>query len=291
VGTRARALAVSVVKVETPYRDFLAFWARAEHAPRDEQKQLWRELYAERHPGVMEHYLRLFGDAGSLDDALGRYAEVVGTFDERFAALALEQRAGKVAELLRAPETPRAVALVGLFTADAWSDDLDGSPVAFFALERMPLGSSVVATHEFAHASHRLARDEYWDIEPGLVLLCEGVALTTTRRLHPDAPLEEHFIVEDYAAYEAAVDADWQHAVDALLACLDSRDLRDLQRCFWPDWGRADHDVPERVGYLVGARIVDLLLGGHDLATIVRWPAERVLPEVRAALEALRAAR
>jgi hypothetical protein len=34
-----------------------------------------------------------------------------------------------------------------------------------------------------------------------------------------------------------------------------------------------------------------VLLGEHDLATIARWPAERALPEVRAALEALRAGR
>jgi len=276
------------VKVETPYRDFLRFWDRAEHVPHEEQKRLWEELYATRHPDVMAHYDGLFGVASSLDEALPRYGDVADDLDRRFAALALERRAREVAELLGAPETPRAVAMVGLFSANAWSDDLDGAPVAFFALEQLPEPPTTIATHEFAHASHRLAREEYWDVEPGLIVLCEGVALATTLRLIPDAPAEEHFCVEDYAAYRAAAEAGWAETIDALLGCLDSTELRDLQRFMWPDWGRADHDVPERVGYLVGARVVEALLGEHDLATIVRWPAERALAEVRAALETLR---
>ncbi|HEX8208248.1 MAG TPA: hypothetical protein VF587_19450, partial [Solirubrobacteraceae bacterium] len=178
-----------MVTVETPYRDFLAFWDRAADAPRDEQRRLWRELYADRHPALMAHYDELFGEAASLDDALGRFADVAGEVEQRFAALALEPAARSVAELLDAPEAPRAVAMVGLFTADAWADDLDGEPTAIFALERLPY-AGVVATHELAHLSHRVARDEYWGNQPGLNLLCESISTFATLRLHPDLPLE-----------------------------------------------------------------------------------------------------
>jgi hypothetical protein len=84
------------------------------------------------------------------------------------------------------------------------------------------------------------------------------------------------------------VDAAWRPALDALLDCLESTDVRQLQRFFWPDWGRADRDVPERIAYLVAARAMEPLLDAHPIDAIVRWPAEQALREVRVALEALR---
>lgn len=276
-----------MVRVETPYRDFLAFWARAQDAPRAEQERLWDELYAGRHRALMDYYLGLFGDSSSLGDALPRFGDVAAVLEQRFDALQLAPRAREVAELLDAPEAPLAIAMVGLFTADAWSDDLDGAPATFFALERLPR-AEVLAAHEFAHASHRLARDEYWSTEPGLILLAEGIAVTVTMRLHPDEPPERHFNVERYDEWEAERTAGWSRTVDAILPCLAAPDLRQLQRFFWPDWGREDRDVPDRVGYLLAARVMDVLLDGHELAEIARWPARRALPEVRAALGALR---
>lgn len=275
------------MRVDTPYHDFLAFWRRAEDAAREEQERLWGELYAARHPALMEHYLGLFAGDGALGAALPRFGEVAEDLHDRFEALELEQRAREVVALLDAPAPPRAIAMVGLFTADAWSDDFEGEPVAFFALEALPR-NRVLSAHELAHSAHRLACGEYWTTEPGLILLGEGVAIATTTRLHPDATAEEHFNVPDFASWRASCDDRWTHAVDSLLGCLAARGLRQLQRFFWPDWGRADRDVPPRVGYLIAARVIDVLLEEHDLAEIARWPAERALPEVRAALEALR---
>ena len=275
------------MRVETPYRDFLAFWSRAEGAPRGEQRRLWQELYADRHPALMEHYLGLFGETASLDDALGRFGDVAPLLDERYAALQLEARARDVTALLDAPEPPRAVVMVGLFTADAWADEFEGAEVAFFALELLAR-PDVIAAHEFAHTAHRAARDEPWGIEPGLILLAEGVATATTMRLYPEVPRAQHFSVEPGAGWEAECDAAAGDAIGALLPHLDSRERRQMQRFFWPDWGRTDRDVPARIGYLLAERVMDVLLGGHDLAEIARWPAERALPEVRAALGALR---
>lgn len=273
--------------IETPYRDFLAFWAAAEHASRDEQERLWEELYIAPHRALMEHYLALFGAGASLAAALPRFGEVAGSLDARYAGLRLKVVSRQVAELLDAPEAPRAIAMVGLFTADAWADEFEDGPAAFFALERLPR-PGVSATHELTHVSHRLAHGERWEWEPGLALLNEGIATLATRTLHPEVPLEVHFLVDDYPAWEAAAEADWPGVVDTLIGCLASSDPHAMQRFFWPDWGRSKRDVPERVGYLVGARVVDVLLRAHDLAAIVRWPARRALPEVRAALEALR---
>lgn len=279
-----------ILAVETPYRDFLTFWQAASARPVDEQRALWRERYADRHPALFEHYARHFGGDELLAEALPRYRDVADGLDERFEALGLQDATARVSELYDAPAGGRAIALVGMFTADAWVDRFEGAPTAFFALEQLDFApwDAVPTVHELTHVAHwQLRRAEWPDHVPGLFLLMEGLAVATTRRLLPEAPPEAHFAVPDYATYAAACDADWPRIAAALLAGLDVADEAQERRFFWPDWGRRLDDVPERVGYFAGARVVEAMLAAHDLRTIARWPAERALAEVRAALAAL----
>lgn len=290
MGAGARTVALALVTAETPFRDFLAFWAAARDRPPAEQAGLWASLYAARSPAVLAHYESAFGAAGSLEDALPRYEAVAGELEERFAALELEACARTVDELLGTSGPVRAIALVGRFTADAWSDDFEGTATAFFALEMVPATerARVLALHELTHAAHQVARGGPWpDGVPALDLVQEGVAAAATRRLAPELPLEQHFSVADYAAWERECEAAWTTVRDEMLAGIDVVDPRGQERYFWPDWGRSDRDVPERCGYYVAGRLIEALLERHDLPGLVRWPPERAIDEVRVALAAL----
>ena len=119
------------------------------------------------------------------------------------------------------------------------------------------------------------------------MLMAEGVAIAATLELIPEASGERHFGVEDHAAWAAACRAAWPEATRKLLACLETLDERARRRFFWPDWGREERDVPERFGYFAAAEVLAALLERHDLAGVARWPAERAVAEVRAALETL----
>ena len=279
--------------VETPFRDFLAFWAQAEGRPPDEQLELWDRLYAGRHRELFSYYEQ---EMGGIDvaAALPRFPAVVDGVEATFEALDVEAAAGEVFALLETPVDVRVIAFVGCFTADAWVDDPQDEPLAYFALEAFTEqrhSPRLTAVHEATHVAHWHARDRGWpDDVTGLALLVEGLAIATTLRLMPEVNVERHFFVDDFKAWEAECDAVWPKTLDGLLATLADRDVRAVRRFFWPDWGRAenDRDVPARIAYLVASRVTELLLERHTLPEIARWPRDRALREVRDALAALR---
>ncbi|HEX8122964.1 MAG TPA: hypothetical protein VF549_17070 [Solirubrobacteraceae bacterium] len=276
------------MRIETPFRDFLAFWERAEGLPQDEQLALWEELYAGPHRPLLDAYRGWFAGGASLEDALPRYGAIAGELEQRFAALDLERAARDVAELLQSDGSERAIAFVGLFTANAWMDHFEGDPTLFFALEVDALDSwhHVTAMHELVHLAHQRLAGRLPDGDLDVLLVAEGLAIAATRRLAPEATPEEHFSVADYAAWEADCRAAWDDAVPELLAACDGRDLRAMRRFFWPDWGREDKDVPERFGYYAGAAAVESMLETCDVAELAARPVARA-GEVRAALSAL----
>lgn len=279
------------MRVESALPDFLAFWGRAERRPAAEQAALWEELYARRWRAVLHEYDRWFAGMGSLEDALGRYGDVVAELEARVAALEIERGAAEVAALFGVEGPTRVVVFVGFFTADAWFDEgAGGGAAVFFAVEAGPTvrWHRIMALHEFAHFAHEQARSGRWEDEmPAVMLMAEGLAISTTLRLVPEAPAERHFGVEDHAGWSGACREAWPRAARDLLRCVERPDDRARRRFFWPDWGRDDHDVPERFGYFAAAEVLGALLESYDLATVARWPPERAVPEVRAALEAL----
>ncbi|HEX8083781.1 MAG TPA: hypothetical protein VF529_05785 [Solirubrobacteraceae bacterium] len=279
------------MNVETPFRDFLAFWERAAGRPREEQVALWDELYARPNLRTIAQYERHFAGVATLEDALPRYGEVVELLEPRFAAIELERGGDEVAALLDVDVPFRAVALVGLFTANAWfDDDYAGEPAVFFALEADPpdLWHRTIAIHELVHLAHHLARSGGWEeTVPAQSVFMEGLAVAATRRLVPEATGEQHFAVDDYEAWTAECRAAWDDAARKLLDCFERPDADERRRFFWPDWGRDARDVPERFGYYAAAEAFAAAAEGHDLAELARWPPERAAAEVRSALEAL----
>jgi hypothetical protein len=266
-----------VVRIETPFRDFLVFWERAEGRPQEEQLALWEELYGGPHRAMLDCYREWFGDTVSVEEALPRYAAVAGDLEQRFAALDLDGGARAVAELLGTDGSERAIAFVAFFKANAWMDRFEGDATLFFALEADATESwhRLTGIHELTHLGHQRVAGPMPDGDVPVLLLGEGVAIAATRRIVPGAPPEEHFHVEDYAAWEAECRAAWSDAVPALLACCDRPDLRAMRRFFWPDWGREDKDVPERFGYYAGAAAVEAMLETCDIAELVGRPVAR----------------
>ncbi|HEU4657173.1 MAG TPA: hypothetical protein VFR97_06590 [Capillimicrobium sp.] len=268
----------------------MAFWQEAEGRAEDEQRRLWREHYAARHPTLFALHDGAFGAAEErLAEALPRFAEVASGADARFRSLRLPEIARSVESVIGLPVRGRVVAFVGTFGPMAWYDRVDGDHTAFFALEMLDdlAGNQVCAAHELAHLTHFAHAGGDWPEScPGQELILEGVALNVVQRVVPHAPAELVFFTRDFPAFEAAVDAAWSWAIPELLACFDTPDPEQTRRFFWPDWGRGTHDVPQFFGYLAGERVVRELLREHELATIVSWSSERARAEARAVLEA-----
>jgi hypothetical protein len=263
--------------------DYLAFERAAQQRAAGERRSLWRQLYAERHPDVFECYLRIGGEPPELDSALAR---LVGS-GELFA-----RRARRTSELIHS-HAPRVVdkldagalelpyvIMVGVFRADGWMADLVDTPTAFFAVEQYkdPPWDDVTVVHETAHLVHAALQPEPWpDEQLGLRLLLEGLAIAATHELLPDLPEWAHFNfppAELDAWLRACAEAEPRVGAQ-LRQLLTATDPDDRDRYFSPDWLRDARDVPPKVGYYLGARVVERLRQRLSLADLARLgPAE-----------------
>ena len=277
--------------------DFLAFWDRAEGRPVAEQRRLWREAYEEPHRTLFEAYYRRQARPDDLEAALARFAETAPRLRAGVPALRrdIERIIPAVGRLFAAPDVDRRwVLMVGLFSADGWVDVMDGEPVCFCAVESVEDldRAEVLLAHEAAHVDHERCQPDGWRgmDTVGHALFLEGLAVLASVRVNSGTDEAGHLwpgrrrtpggqAVGDWLA---ECEAAWADTRAALLGDLHREDAETFAAYFL---GRRAHEnVPIRVGYFVGYRLLAALAGDRPVADMARWSAERVFAEIARAL-------
>jgi hypothetical protein len=102
--------------------------------------------------------------------------------------------------------------------------------------------------------------------------MMEGLALHAVRELVPHVPEHMRFFLEEerYRSLVDQTEAARPTLIPSLRSALAADGLAEYGRFFYPDWLRSVDDVPERVGYLVGERVVELLRERHSLGALAR---------------------
>jgi hypothetical protein len=276
--------------------DYLVFAREARRRRSDSLRRLWDDLYASRHPDVFGAYFEA-GKPTDFDTTIERVASASDRFAERVGLLsaAAAELAPRVVDLFDAElDELSYVILVGLDQSDGWVQDLDRTPTAFFAVERFrePPWERAHVAHETTHLVHLAIQSEPWDDTViGLRLILEGIALASTHRLLPTLPEWTHFN-RDPAEIDVLLQAYAQaapHASRSLRELAQSRDAEQLARFFYPDSWRTARDLPERVGYFLGWRAVELLCERVPLAELARLNPKDALAQAESALAALSA--
>ncbi|WP_344168286.1 hypothetical protein [Kribbella lupini] len=267
--------------------DFLEFWDQARAEDEQGQLTLWAE-YVERHPEVIDDFRRS-GREPDPRAALGLYPKALELIRANAEAADgwVHEAAELVAPVLDARHLElQAVVMVGLGTANGWVSDFGGRPTLFLAVERIPdaTAARILAAHEFAHAVQLPLPEVPWtDIGPlGQWIYSEGFATALTAELLPEYGLAEHLWFGD--GYD-----DWlvdclqvlPAAESAILSDLESEDDEVVGRYLTRNQGSP---FPDRVGYLVGTRLVQDLRRTHDWPELARWSTEQAQQEVRRAL-------
>ncbi|MFB6724543.1 hypothetical protein ACFCV3_30475 [Kribbella sp. NPDC056345] len=264
--------------------EFLEFWDRA--AAEDEQQQLalWNQ-YVESAPEVIQD-LRRSGRDPDPQQAFELYPKVLELVraNAEVACSWVEEAAELVMPVLEATHLDvHAVVMVGLGTANGWVSQFRGQATLFLAVERIPEGTAaqILAAHEFAHAVQLSLPEVAWtDSGPlGQWIYAEGFATALTAEMLPDYGPAEHLWFGD--GYD-----DWltnclqvlPAAKAAILADLESEEddvaARYLTR-------NSEARFPDRIGYLVGTRLVQDLRRTYGWPELARWSAERATEEVR----------
>lgn len=287
---RRQAIAVHI---ENICPDFFRFWAQAETAAHDEQKEIWSGLYEACHAEVFNVYYSLYGAREGLDDALDRFGQHITRLRalEPVVAESIARIVPKCQSLFLPPENDlRFVMMVGLFYSDAWAAFLRGQPASFVALEQIrdTMNVDVTIAHEAAHTLHRQCTGFVADVTThtvGQTLFTEGLAILASSKVVPDAGLVELFLVEEES---------WIHACKQHWTELRKGLLRDMERLAWikptpyfyndPMLLTSEVPVP-RAGYFAGYQVVRVLGESYPIEVMGRWSIDTATAQVRAVLE------
>lgn len=95
----------------------------------------------------------------------------------------------------------------------------------------------------------------------------EGLALHAVRQLAPEVPDHMRLSVapERYRDWVNECEDALPTVIESLRSVLSADDEVQYGRFFYPDWLRSIPDVPERVGYLIGERLVEQLHARYSL--------------------------
>jgi hypothetical protein len=258
--------------------DYLKFEGAALNRPAVERRSLWQAHYAERHADVFDCYVRIGGAPEDIDAALARHMGNGALYERRARRTSelIGSLAPRVVQLLGAGVAElHNVVMVGLFRADGWMAEMGDTPTAFFAVEQYkdPPWDEVTVVHETAHVVHVGLQPEPWpDEQLGLRLMLEGFAISVTHELLPELPEWAHFNFEP-----AELDGWLGRCAEAeprvrarLRELMTSTDAGERDRYFSPDWLRDVRDVPPKVGYYVGAKVIERVREQLSLANLAR---------------------
>ncbi|WP_432948720.1 hypothetical protein ACQPXM_14500 [Kribbella sp. CA-253562] len=267
--------------------EFLRFWRQA--AGQDDQRQLalWHE-YVEIYPEVVED-LRRGGHTPDPQQALDLYPTVLEVIETN--ADAATRWVGEAADLVvpvldAAHLDLQAVVMVGLGTSNGWVSEFRGRPTLFLAVEQIPETAAprILAAHELAHAVQLPLPGVSWsdDGPLGQWIYSEGFATALTAELMPEYGLAEHlWFGGGYDDWLAECLRVLPAAQAAILADLESEDDAVAGRYLYLN---RESPFPDRIGYLVGTRLVQELRRTYSWPELASWPPERAMEEVRRAL-------
>jgi hypothetical protein len=267
--------------------DFLEFWQHAARLDEQGQLALWSQ-YVEQHPEVVND-LRRSGREPDPRQALELYPAKLSLIEANAEPAVdwVRDAAALVAPVLEATHLDlRAVVMVGLGTANGWVADFIGTPTLFLAVERIPdaMAARILAPHELAHAVQlQLPQTPWADNGPlGQWIYSEGFATALTAELLPEYGLAGHlWFGGGYDEWLADCLRVMPAAEAAILAELDSEEDEVAGRYLARN---QESPFPERIGYVVGTRLVQDLRRTYGWPELARWSCERATEEVRRAL-------
>jgi hypothetical protein len=270
---------------------FFAFWERAKECAPERQQQLWYELYEEPHRALFAVCGDRHGTRDALPAALLRFSADLPRLRETVPQLLIAlERTGPELTRLFALECLdlRWVILVGMYWSDGWMVVRDGQPTCYIAVEMLesPMRAEILLLHEAAHVAHQICLGAEWEnlLTLGDSLFAEGLATLVSAQIGPGlgeaaylwaGKDQTHLRMQPMSEWLAQCNAIWPALRLRLVHEIQATDAETINPYFLGD--HAPADLPERVGYFAGYRLVSALAKTHPIAEMARWPSARIV--------------
>ena len=274
---------------------FWSFWEAAEGKAGAERVALLKEKALAPHQQFYEKVIEIPSDKrlGEILDTLGPAIPALRRIDGEFK----EQLPQGFRSFLAAfPDMNASLPIYfgpSLFTSSGQSRELDGKIIVFYGLDVIAVVLGDVTNHlpdihhEMFHAYHwqrnpealASGRDAFNETRKSPMyhdLWAEGLALHAVRQLDPEASLD---LVLASKALPVEGPKVLRRVAGELRQRLDVTDLKEVSDYFFFKPKRKD--LPSRIAYYVGLRMVEVVGRGKTMEDLVRLSG----PELRAAVE------
>ncbi|MCA9876399.1 MAG: hypothetical protein KC442_01410 [Thermomicrobiales bacterium] len=280
------------------FGDFRRFWAETNGASPAAPAVAW-EAYAQRHANLFAASGGRLGGVAQLTAAMPRYARDLPRMNAMRGRLPISivESAASLCPLFDLESLPVRWALaVGTYWSDGWVCELGGQPTMVLALEMLESTrhAQLLLAHELAHLAHARAAGAAWDglVTLGDGLLLEGLAVAASAQVVPGEAAATYLWCgisrtpagEPLDAWLAQCDAAWLEIQQRLRRDLLRTDSETIAAWFHGD--AAAPQLPVRVGYAAGFRLVSRLAEAYPIAEMARWDSARVTRELLRAVEA-----
>ena len=269
--------------------DFFLFWEQAQNSTLSEQKELWGNIYEGNHKDIFDLYYAHWGDPTMLEDALKRFPHTVSTL--RQVTQNVEERirviSKRCSHIFETTEDGAFVAMVGIFCSNGWTTTFHNRLTSFLALECFtdPHHLDILTAHETAHSLHIQCTPHDWtSITMGGELFREGLAIVASEMVCPGAAREEYlWFSTGYTDWIKECERRWEEIAQRLLQDLFRADMDSFMKYF--GMRRSETDLPQRIAYIFGYRIVAALQNEYTMTEMACWAPERAVTEVKQVLE------
>lgn len=278
---------------------FCDFWEKANKLDHEEKKVLWKEIYEIPNKLIFHHLESIYKTVNSnynVDDSLEVCFERYESSYRKIRLLScnIENNIAKIckscSEIFNVSDLKlNFITMVGQFNANAFVTPYNGT-TAFYFLEQMPEERyvDILLAHEITHLFHFskfIGKESKASLAERIFV--DGLACFTSSVIYPG------FTIAEYLSFDSR-SSQWVHDCEAALPIIKTEVINNIEsvdysyflKYFSTNCENAG-EIPKRIGYLIGYKVVSHLSKTHSLDELILWNSERIIEEVKEAVSSI----
>jgi len=275
---------------------FCEFWEKSSGLNFEEKKFMWYQLYEHPNDEIFSHldsiYKKVYKNY-SIDNYLGKSFEKYELEYDRIKTLSsvIEHELYEICKscscLFKINDLElNFITMVGQFHANAFVTPYNGT-TAFYFIEQMPEQRylDILLAHEITHLFHfSQLKDEQSKTTIAKNIFIEGFACFSSSLICPGFSIAEYFSFDskserwllDCESYLPSIKMEINKNIESI-------EQLDFLRYFSRN-NESTSGMPNRIGYLIGFKVISYLNKSYSLEELILWKADRINKEVKDAI-------